>query len=59
MRTNIKNTTKKKWALPGEPLSLNEFKTGIKDAEKGPFYIIEESRKVYSRMSESTVIRPV
>lgn len=25
------------WALPGDPITLDEFKAGIKEAEKGPF----------------------
>ncbi|HEY3390815.1 MAG TPA: hypothetical protein VGK38_14650 [Prolixibacteraceae bacterium] len=42
----IKNKDTGDWALPGDPLSINEFKTGIKDAEKGPFFTIEESKKI-------------
>ena len=34
------------WALPGDPITLDEFKTGIKEAEKGPFHTIEESKKI-------------
>lgn len=49
MRTNTKNTTKKNWALPGEPLSLTEFEKGIQEAEKGRFYTIEESKKMISK----------
>lgn len=49
MKTNIKTATKKNWALPGEPLSLDEFKKGIEDAEKGPFYTIDESKKMITQ----------
>jgi hypothetical protein len=42
----IKNKEKGSWALPGDPISLDEFKAGIKEAEKGPFYTIEESKKI-------------
>ena len=35
-----------KWAIPGEPITVNEFKAGIKEAEKGPFFTIEESTKI-------------
>ncbi len=35
-----------KWALPGKPLTVDEFKAGIKEAEKGPFFTIEESKKI-------------
>jgi hypothetical protein len=34
------------WALPGDPITLDEFKAGIKEAEKGPFHTIEESKKI-------------
>ena len=34
------------WALPGDPITLDEFKAGIKEAEKGPFYTIEEAKKI-------------
>ena len=34
------------WALPGDPITLDEFKTGIKEAEKGPFHTIAESKKI-------------
>jgi len=31
--------------LPGDPISLDEFKAGIKEAEKGTFHTIGESKK--------------
>ena len=34
------------WALPGDPITLDEFKEGIKEAEKGTFHTIEESKKI-------------
>jgi len=34
------------WALPGDPIPIDEFKEGIKESEKGPFYTIEESKKI-------------
>ncbi|MDD2278188.1 MAG: hypothetical protein PHD06_02960 [Bacteroidales bacterium] len=49
MKTNVKNTTNKNWALPGEPLSFEEFEKGIKEAEKGSFHTIEESKKMIER----------
>lgn len=52
MKTNIKNKTKKNWALPGEPLSIDEFEKGIKEAEKGSFYTIEESKKIIEQWRE-------
>ena len=43
---NIKAKETDSWALPGNPLSLDEFKEGIKKAEEGPFYTIGESKKI-------------
>jgi len=42
----IKTKKADSWALPGDPITLEEFKAGIKEAEKGPFYTIEESKKM-------------
>lgn len=42
----IKSKEPGNWALPGDPLTVDEFKKGIKEAEKGPFYTIEESKKI-------------
>ncbi len=42
----VKSKETDKWALPGNPLTLDEFKAGIKEAEKGPFYTIDESKKI-------------
>jgi len=33
------------WALPGEPIKIKEFKTGIKEAEKGPFITLDELKQ--------------
>jgi hypothetical protein len=49
MKTNAKTKTKKNWALPGETLSLDELKKGIDEAEKGPFYTIDESKKMLAQ----------
>jgi len=43
---DIKAKETDSWALPGKPLSLEEFKAGIKEAEEGPFYTVEESKKM-------------
>ena len=32
MKTKTIRTKKKSWALPGEPITINEFKAGIKEA---------------------------
>jgi hypothetical protein len=42
----LKSKEKDNWALPGNPISLDDFKDGIKKAEKELFYTIGESRKV-------------
>jgi predicted transcriptional regulator len=46
MKTKTIKTKETRWALPGEPISLDEFKAGIKKAEDGPFYTVEESKKM-------------
>jgi predicted transcriptional regulator len=45
MKTKTTHKTKKSWALPGEPISISEFKAGIKEAEKGPFMTLDELKK--------------
>lgn len=40
---------KRNLALPGEPMSHEEFMSLIKEAEKGPFYTLEE---VITKMNE-------
>jgi len=42
----IKNKEPRRWALPGEPITREEFKAGIEEAEKGPFYTIREAKKI-------------
>jgi hypothetical protein len=49
MNTNSKTITKKNWALPGQPLSLEEFKKGIEETGKGPFYTIDESKRMIAQ----------
>jgi len=49
-------TTKNKeisWALPGESINLGEFKTGIKEAEKGPFMTLDELKKSVEEWKKS------
>lgn len=45
MKTKITKTKGTNWALPGEPISIDEFKAGIKEAEKGPFMTLDELKK--------------
>ena len=39
---NSKVKTKRNLAIPGEPMSREEFAALIKEAEKGPFFSLEE-----------------
>lgn len=43
---NTKSKETESWALPGNRISLAEFKESIKKAEKGPFYTLEKSKKI-------------
>jgi hypothetical protein len=49
MKTNTieKIATKKKinWALPNQTVTHDEFMDAIKEAEKGPFYTLEEAKE--------------
>tara|TARA_B100000609_G_C16797415_1_gene224519 strand:+ start:71 stop:232 length:162 start_codon:yes stop_codon:yes gene_type:complete len=40
------HSNKKSWSLQGQPISLGEFREGIKRAEKGPFHTIEDAKKI-------------
>ena len=46
MKTNnVKETKTQKrinWALPDQSVTLDEFRTSIKEAEKGPFITLDE-----------------
>jgi hypothetical protein len=42
----IKSKDMDNWALPGNAISIDAFKDGIKKAEKEPFHTIGESRKI-------------
>ena len=39
------HTNDNNWALPGEPIRIDEFKAGIKEAEKAPFLTLDELKK--------------
>ncbi len=49
MKTKLKKSTSKGWALPGESLTMKEFDAGIKKAEKGPFDTIEDAKKMITQ----------
>lgn len=46
MKTAKKNS--KNLATPGKPMSQSEFDSMIKEAEKGTFMTIEESKKKFN-----------
>lgn len=47
MRTfKTKETKEKDWTRPGEKLTHEEFMDGIKKAEEGPFYTLEEMQEL-------------
>lgn len=52
MKTTTKNSIVNSWALIGEEISISEFKKEIKESEKGPFYSIEESKKMLEQWRE-------
>jgi hypothetical protein len=43
----------KNWILPGNILSQDEFVDGIRKAEKGPFYTIQESMEHFEQWMKS------
>ena len=43
---NIKSKETESWALPGNPISIDDFREAIKKAEKGPFHTVEESKQI-------------
>ena len=46
MSIQEKKTSTSDWSLPGHSLSQKEFEKGISEAENGPFYSVEESKKI-------------
>jgi hypothetical protein len=43
---SVKSKETESWALPGNPISIDDFREGVKKAEKGPFYTVEESKQI-------------
>ena len=50
---NSKVKTKRNLAIPGEPMSQEEFVALIKEAEKGPFYTLEEITRKFNLWKKS------
>jgi hypothetical protein len=53
MKTKISKPKEGKWAVPGGPISVEEFKVGIKAAEKGPFTTLEDLKKSVEEWKKS------
>ena len=51
----IKNEQKdpKTWILPENTISQDEFIAGIREAEKGPFYTVQESMEHFEQWMKS------
>lgn len=45
----MKTKLSENYARPGRPLKKEAFEAMVKDAEKGPFYSIEESKKKFQK----------
>jgi hypothetical protein len=41
------------WVLPGKTLDQDEFLNGIHEAEKGPFYTVQESMENFELWMKS------
>jgi predicted transcriptional regulator len=41
------------WILPGNSLSQDEFLSGIKQAEEGPFFTVQESMENFEQWLKS------
>ena len=53
MKTKASKIKEKSWTLPGEPITINKFKEGIKEAEKGPFISLNELKKSVEEWKKS------
>ena len=45
VKIKAKDQKPKSWVLPGTTISYDEFRDGIKEAEKGPFQTVQESKE--------------
>ncbi len=43
IKTKKSKKKEKNWSLPGTKLTQDEFEEGIRKAEEGPFYTVQES----------------
>jgi len=53
--TKVKKQKKEpqSWVLPGKSLGQDEFIDGIQEAEKGPFYTVQESMENFELWMKS------
>jgi hypothetical protein len=49
----VKRKKEKSWVLPGVKLTHEEFVAGIRKAEEGPFYTIEEVQSMRNQWRNS------
>jgi hypothetical protein len=49
MKSTLKKVKTKSWVINGDTLTEEEFKAGVKSAEKGPFYTIEAAKKLITK----------
>ena len=48
----MKTKLNENYSRPGKPLKKKAFEAMVKEAEKGPFYSIEESKKKFQKWRE-------
>lgn len=48
----MKTTSPENYSRPGKPLKKEAFEAMVKEAEKGPFYSLEESKKKFQKWRE-------
>jgi predicted transcriptional regulator len=53
IKTKDQKKESKNWTLPGNTLSQDEFIAGIRKAEKGPFFTIQESMEHFEQWLKS------
>jgi hypothetical protein len=49
----VKETKEINWAIPGQTVTHDDFMNSIKEAEKGPFYTVQESMQHFEQWLKS------
>ena len=57
VKTKVKSRDPKNWILPENTFSQDEFLAGIRKAENGPFYTIQESMEHFEQWIKSRAKR--